>query len=76
MSQISDAGVRLAMLDTIRQSAECKLLRQVDQLSGLIDARDAAERKIASHLGDVLATQQHIAETISTMHQLIERRAP
>ena len=75
MSQISAAGVRLAMLDGIRQQAECKLLRQVDQLSGLIDARDAAERRIASHLGDVLATQQHIAETISMMHQLVDRSA-
>ena len=58
------------------QSAECRLLRQVDQLSGLIDARDAAERKIASHLGDVLATQQHIAETIAQMHHLVHRSAP
>jgi len=73
---VSAAGMRLAMLDSIRQDAECRLLRQVDELSGLIDARDKAQRSVTSHLSAVLATHQLIAETIAQMHQLVHRSAP
>lgn len=70
------AGVRLAALDTLRQNAEQRLMRQVDQLSAAIEIRDQAERQIASHLGDVLASHQQIAETITQMHNLVHRSAP
>lgn len=72
---ISPAGMRLAMLDGIRQDAERRLLGQVDELSVAIAARDEAERQINSRLRHVLATHQRIAETISEMHHLVHRSA-
>ena len=68
--------MRLAMLDSIRQDAELRLLRQVDELGRLIDVRNAADRNVTNHLGAVLATHKAIAETIDQMHSLVHRSAP
>ncbi len=76
MTSISAAGMRLVMLDSIRQDAEVRLLRQVDDLARLIDLRDAADRNVTNHLGAVLATHKTIAETIDQMHHLVHRSAP
>lgn len=72
---ISESGLRLGMLDSIRQGAEGRLLAQIQLLSDAITARETAERLVGDRLRDVLSTQKLIAETTEQMHLLVHRSA-
>ena len=75
MTGVSAAGMRLAMLDSIRQDAECRLLRQVDELSAAIDQCTAAELRVMACARNVVETRSQINEMTQDMRYLVDRRA-
>ena len=76
MGVISQTGWQLATLDTVRADDERRLAVQIAALSAAVDAKEAAEKLVASRLRDVLATTQRIAEATGQMQQLISGSKP
>jgi len=73
---VSETGLRLAMLDTIRTQDEAALQRAIDQLEADMIEKVRADMIVANDLRTIKTIRTRIAETTHQMSRLVERNQP
>lgn len=75
MMGITETGLRLAMLHSLRDEDERILQRRINSLNEAMAERNRAESNVRASLSDVQYMRRRIAETTLEMNRLIERGA-
>jgi hypothetical protein len=73
---VSETGLRLAMLDTLRTEDEAALQRAVERMNESMIAYLIAQRELDAEQKKVRAIRTRIAETTHQMSRLVERNQP
>lgn len=76
MMGVSEAGLRLAMLDTLRAQDEAALQRAVNQFEADMIEKVRADMVVENDLRAIKTIRTRIAETTHQMSRIVERGAP
>lgn len=76
MMGVSESGLRLAMLDTLRGNDEAALQRAIAQLEHDMEAKATADALVANDLRTIKTLRARIADTTQQMNRIVERTQP